>query len=123
MKPLRTLRLLALVPALLAASGAERALASAQLDRQYALERIAFLKAWDNVDGLFVPYVERAYTAYFRDGTRFQLMDAAKAADILLDSRLPYRELVDDKSILSQVAKAVKAESIIRTKVLKEGPR
>src|SRR5690606_24883542 len=65
---------------------------------------------------------ERAFSAYFKSGTRFQLMDAEKAAEVLLNSKLPYRELIEDKTILAQAARATRAESLVRTKVLKEGP-
>ncbi|MCC7440103.1 MAG: hypothetical protein IT285_00630 [Bdellovibrionales bacterium] len=108
---------------LAAIAGVGHARADATLDRKYALERISFLPSWDNVDGLFRPYVEEATAEYFKGHPRFALMDASKARDILLDSKLDYRALLDDPAVLGHAARAVRAESLVRTRVLKEGPK
>ena len=105
----------------LAASGP--AFATADLDRQYALETIGYLRSWDNVDGLFVDYVAAAYKDYFSQSSRFALQDLSMADPILLHSTIPYNKLVEDPQILGRVSRATRAQSLIRTKIYKEGPR
>ena len=100
-----------------------RAQANAETDRQFALERVGFLKSWDNVDGLFVDYVADAYRDYFSRQSRFVLQDLSKADVLLSKSKLPYNKLIEDADILGQISRATRAESIIRTKILKEGPQ
>ncbi len=97
--------------------------ANPDLDRKYALETVGFLRAWDNVDGLFGDYVARAYQAVFERSSRFRLNDLSKTDVILANAKIPYQKLIDDKDILAEVAKSTRVESIIRTKVFKEGSR
>ena len=96
---------------------------SADLDRRYALETIGFLKAWDNVDGLFEGYVEEAYKEYFKNKSRFTLEDITRGNDILSRSKLPYREIIEDDKILGRLVRKFKVESVIRTRAYKEGPQ
>ncbi|HTL11408.1 MAG TPA: hypothetical protein VL588_02905 [Bdellovibrionota bacterium] len=114
-------RLAFLLVALAFAAPALTARADASLDRKYGLERIGYLPAWDNVDQLFRPYVEEAFKEYFAQHPRFTLMDSSKARDTLLDSKLDYQQLMEDPAVLDHAARAVKAESLIRTKIYKEG--
>jgi hypothetical protein len=99
------------------------AIASVELDRQYALETIGFLRATDNVDGLFADYVDSAYKDYFSKQSRFVVQDLSKADTVLSHSKLPYWKVIQDNDVLSQVARATRSQTIIRTKVIKEGPQ
>ncbi len=95
---------------------------SADLDRQFALQTVGYLKSWDNVDGLFADYVDQAYREYFSEQVRYVLVDLGKANAVLAESKLPYSRLIEDAEILGQLARALKAESILRTRIQKEGP-
>jgi hypothetical protein len=95
--------------------------ASVDLDRQYALETIGFLRATDNVDGLFADYVENAYKDYFSKQSRFVVQDLSKQDTALSHSKIPYATLIQDQQILAQVARTSHSQTILRTKVLKEG--
>lgn len=106
-----------------AVASAPQALASAELDRQYALQTIGYLRAWDNVDGLFGDYVSAAYRDFFSQHSRFTLQDLSKADAVLGKSKIPYHKLIDDNQILGQLTRSTKSESVIRTKIYKEGPR
>ena len=101
----------------------KEARAIADLDRKYALETIGYLRSWDNVDGLFAEYVASAYKDYFSRQTRFVLNDLSKGDAILTGSKLPYVKVIEDAEILGQLTRATKTQSLIRTKVQKEGPR
>jgi len=100
---------------------AKTASASPELDHVYALETIGFLRAWDNVDGLFGDYVSNTYRDYFSHQSRFVWIDLSKADSALTKSKLPYAKVIDDTEILGQLARSLRAESVIRTKILKEG--
>ncbi|MGZ3698868.1 MAG: hypothetical protein ACXWP5_12055, partial [Bdellovibrionota bacterium] len=115
------LTLLALALIGLAIPGAAKA--SADLDRQYALEKLGYLRSWDNVDNLFADYVSNAYRDYFSHQSRFIVQDLSKADAILTNSKIPYNKVIDDADVLGQLARATRAESILRTKILKEGHR
>ncbi|MEK6579423.1 MAG: hypothetical protein AABZ55_09380 [Bdellovibrionota bacterium] len=95
--------------------------ATTELDRKFALERVGFLKSWDNVDGLFSDYVSSAYKDFFAHQSRFILQDVAKADTVLSNSKIAYQKLIDDREILTQVARATRSETLIRTRILKEG--
>lgn len=97
--------------------------ASSELDRLYAIETVGFVRAWDNMDGLFTDYVATAYREYFSKQSRFILQDLSKADALLVNSKMDYRKLVEDPKVLSQISRSMRSESIIRTKVVKEGPR
>jgi hypothetical protein len=97
--------------------------ATAELDRQFALETVGYLRAWDNVDGIFADYVANAYKEYFAKQTRFTLQDLSKGDQLLTSSKLPYNKVIEDPEILGQLARAMRSESVIRTKIYKEGPR
>jgi hypothetical protein len=88
----------------------------------YAMETIGHLKAWDNVDGLFADYVAQAYNEYFSQQTRFIAQDISKGENLLTQSKIPYVKLIEDKEVLGQLSRAMRVESLIRTKVTKEGP-
>jgi hypothetical protein len=97
--------------------------ASPELDRKYSLERVGFLRAWDNVDGLFADYVRQAYTDFFAHQSRFVLQDLSKSDEILSKSKIPYSKVIEDPAILSQLARTLRSETIIRTRIRKEGPQ
>lgn len=93
-----------------------------ELDRKYSLETIGVLRSWDNADGLFSDYVATAYKQYFSQQSRFLQVDLSKADILLGKSALPYNQLIDDKNILSQISKSMRSQTILRTKIYKEGP-
>lgn len=95
--------------------------ASAELDHRYELETVGFLKAWDNVDGIFAGYVAQAYRGYFSHQSRFILQDLSQADTILSKSTIPYSNLIDDPEILAEVARVTRSQTLIRTRIRKEG--
>jgi hypothetical protein len=97
--------------------------ASPEVDRQYSLESVGVLRPWDNVDGLFADYLRDSFKEYFAHQTRYRYQDISQADPILLKSKIPYAKLIEDPQILRQLARSMKAESLIRTKVFKEGHR
>lgn len=97
--------------------------ASNELDRMYSLERVGVLRSWDNVDGVFQDYLSRAYQAYFSKNSRFAMQDLSKADEILSKSKLAYSKLIEDPEILGQLARAARAETLLRTRVYKETGR
>lgn len=99
------------------------AYASPEMDRQYAIKTVGFLRAVDNVDGLFESYVAKAFQEYFVQNSRFTLTDLSKADDVLSGSKIPYAKLIQDNQILGKLSRVTRAESILRTKIFKEGPR
>jgi hypothetical protein len=101
---------------------AHPAVASPELDRQYALASIGILRAWDNVDGLFGDLVTKTFEEHLSTQTRFVVNDLAKAIPILQSSKLPYQKTIEDPEILAQIAKTLRLDTYLRTKVYKEGP-
>ncbi len=95
--------------------------ASADLDRQYALETVGLLKSWDNVDGLFTEYIAAAYKDYFSKPTRFAVNDLSLAESLFLHSKLSYQKIIKDSDILGQLARMTHTETLIRTEVTQEG--
>jgi hypothetical protein len=102
---------------------APSAFATTELDRQYALESVGFLPSWDNVDGLFTDYVASAYKDYFSKQSRFVVQDLSKSSDVLVHSKLGYQKAIEDKQVLSQLARSTHSQTLIRTHILKEGPQ
>lgn len=98
------------------------AMASPELDRQYALSSIGILRAWDNVDGLFGDMVTKSYTEHLAGQSRFVVQDLSKANALLSSSKLPYAKVIEDPAILGQLAKSFRLDSFLRTKAYKEGP-
>lgn len=94
--------------------------ASGDLDHYYSLESIGYLRSWDNVDGLFEQYVQEAYNDYFATESRFRAQSLSAADKILKKSQAPYKQLIQDKEILLQVARSMRVESLIRTQVQQE---
>ena len=70
--------------------------ANQELDRRYALQTVGFLRAWDNVDGLFADYVEKAYKNFFSKQSHYVLQDISRSDKILEKSDLPYSKLLND---------------------------
>lgn len=111
------------VPCQLNPFAASQAFASSEVDRKYALETVGFLRTWDNMDGLFADYVSAAYREYFTKQSRFVLQDLSKADAVLANAKIPYVKLIEDTDILGQLSRSTKSQTIIRTKVQKEGPQ
>jgi hypothetical protein len=103
--------------------GAAQGFASSDLDRKFALETIGYLRAADNVDGLFSEYVASAYKDYFAKQTRFIPMDLSQGDAVLSRSKIPYQKLIQDPDILGQLVRSTRTESILRTQIFKEGSR
>ncbi len=101
------------------------AYASADLDRRYALESIGILKPYDNLDGMLSEVVTGAFRDWLnrREQSRFVHQDLTAADGILSKSKLPYLKLIEDRDILTQISRATRTESLVRTKILREGPR
>ncbi len=97
--------------------------ASPELDRQFSLRTVGVLRSWDNVDGLFNEYVTGAFKEWLQSNSRFTFVDVTRADTLLQGSKLSYLKLLDDREVLGQVAKAIHADTLVRTKVWKEGPR
>ncbi|MBI3535502.1 MAG: hypothetical protein HY072_08490, partial [Deltaproteobacteria bacterium] len=77
-----------------------------ELDRQFAIESIGTLQAYDNVDGLFIDYVKKAQEDFFLNQSRFRFYDLTKANITLTKSKLPFFKLIDDNGILKQIVKS-----------------
>lgn len=118
---IRVVRILLASLAISTAFSYREARANMDLDRKYALESVGVLKAWDNVDGLFADYVASAYRDYFSRQSRFVLQDLSKGDNLLNNSRIPYYKLIEDPEVLGQLARSTRSQSIIRTKIRKEG--
>ena len=101
------------------------AFASPDIDRKFSLDVIGVLRASDNVDGLFGDLVRDAIIEqlYGRYPGRFTVQDLRKADEIFQASKLPYFKVIEDRSILEKLSRQFRLESLIRTRVFKEGPR
>ena len=102
-------------------SGVPNAMGSPELDRQYLLETIGFLKPTDNLDHLFSGAIVSAFKEYFEKQSQFVLTDITKAESVLLRSKTPYSQLIEDPDILKQLSRTGHLESLIRTKIKKQG--
>lgn len=100
-----------------------RAQASPEFDRRYSLQTVGALRSSDNVDGLFNDYVARALKDYFESRPRFTLQDLSTAQVALDRSGLPYSQLIDDTKVLEKLARSARSETLLRTRIFKEGPR
>lgn len=94
--------------------------ASPENDRVYQLDSLAWLKAADNVDGIFADYIDEVYTDYFKRQSRFQIRKLNGIDQILGNSSMTYIELIQNKDLIKKVAQKFKIESVIRTRVYKE---
>lgn len=117
------LRLWAPLTFCILAAAPQLARATSELDRKYAFDTIGFIRSWDNSDGLFADYVSEAYRDFFAGQNRFLLRDLSREDNVLSRSKVDYLKLIDDPKILAQVARAGKVESLIRTKIIKDGPK
>lgn len=97
------------------------AYANADLDRQYSLETIGYLQSWDNLDGLFADYVSDAFKEYFSTPSQFVVHDLSQANAVFASSKMPYKKVIMDPEILGQLAMSTRTETLIRTRVTKEG--
>ena len=97
--------------------------AKPDLDRKYRLESIGFLKAWDNVDGVFAEVIAESYKKYFNTQSRFRLRDTTKANSLISQSKLPLIKTIYDNDVLKRITRKMSLDSLIRTKVYKDGIR
>jgi hypothetical protein len=95
--------------------------ASPANDRIYALESVGWLRASDNVDGIFGSYVDDVYRSYFSKQTRFSVKPLTTINEILSQSKIPYSILIQDSDVLRKIARRAAVESVVRTRILKEG--
>gem|GEM_PF-1177070 len=116
---------LAAALSLTSALPSHEARASADLDRKYALESIGILRPYDNLDGMFADVVSSAFREWLsrREQSRFVHQDLSAADPILAGTKLPYIKVIDDKDILKQITRTTRTESLVRTRVLREGPK
>lgn len=92
-------------------------------DRKYALETIGALRAYDNIDDVFGDYIKDAYARFFERNSRFVYVSIDELDEVLKKSNLAYEKVISNNSVLEQVARSARIESLIRTKVIKEGPK
>jgi hypothetical protein len=95
--------------------------ASSDLDRLYALESVAALRSSDNSDGLFAEYVKKAMQEYFSKQTRFLYVDFSKADSAFVHTKVPYSKVIYDNDLLTTAAQSLKVQTLIRTKIVKQG--
>ena len=97
-----------------------KAQASPEYDRVYQLESVSWLKASDNVDGMFGDFIDDQYTKYFSGHDRFQVKKIDSLSGVLENSKAPYVSLIDNVEVIRKISKKLQIESLIRTKVYKE---
>ncbi|MBN22152.1 MAG: hypothetical protein CL678_12805 [Bdellovibrionaceae bacterium] len=100
----------------------KNAFSSFDLDRKHEFKTIGVLEPADNVDGLFNSYIKETVQKYFDNQSQFKVTDLSRENKILKESNLQYNKVVEDPKILKQVARAAEVETLIRTRILKEGP-
>jgi hypothetical protein len=64
-----------------------------------------------------------AYQEYFSQQNRFVINDLSKADSLLSGSKIPYHKLIQDEDVLKQIARSTRTENLIKTRIIKEGPR
>jgi hypothetical protein len=95
--------------------------ASPQNDRVYQLDTLSWLKAADNVDGIFADYLDDLYTRYFKRQSRFAVKPLVGLDAVIGKTSLTYNEIINNKDVIKKIAQKYRAESLIRTHVFKEG--
>jgi hypothetical protein len=118
-----SVRALKLSAAALLIASSLTAHASPEMDRRYSLQTVGVLRSSDNVDGLFSDYVARAIRDYFDTQPRFVLQDLASAQSLIDNSKVPYSKVIEDQKILEKLARGTRSETLLRTRIFKEGPR
>lgn len=101
--------------------GVGSAHANPDLDRRYTLESVGFLRTWDNIDGLFADYMSKAFRDFGAAQTRFRVQELQKADEILAQAKVPYQDLIRTPEILKQIATSLRVETLLRTRIWKEG--
>lgn len=104
---------------LLSLSGSARA--SPEYDRVYQFESVSWLKASDNVDGVFAEYLNEQFTQYFSGQSRFIVKPLKGMQEILDSSSAKYTDLIQQPEILRKIAQKFQVECLIRSRVYKEG--
>jgi len=94
---------------------------SPENDRIYALDTLGWLRAADNVDGIFGSYMDDIFQKYFSEQSRFDVRSLNSADSILSDSKVPYPIIIQDNEVLRRLAQKFKVESLLRTRVFREG--
>ena len=64
-----------------------------------------------------------SYENYFAKNQRFRIQNMSKANAILTGTKIGYRKIIHDDRVLERVARKMRVESILRTKIYKEGPK
>jgi hypothetical protein len=116
-----TLQKITLAFLLLIAPLASPVQASPENDRVYQLDTVSWLRASDNMDGVFGEFVEEQLQRHFSSQSRFTIKPLKGVADILETSKAKYRDLIREPEILKKIARKFSAESLLRTQVFKEG--
>ncbi len=91
------------------------------LDRQFRLETLGYLRPLDNLDGVFAESITSAFEKFFGQQNRFVLTDLRAVDSVVTRSKLPYEKVIYDAQILKQVSVTTGTESFIRTRVQKVG--
>ncbi len=97
-----------------------QAVASPEYDRVYQLESVSWLKASDNVDGMFADFLDDQYTKYFAGHDRFLVKKIDSLTTVLENSKASYSTLIENTEVIKKVSKKFQIESLIRTRVYKE---
>lgn len=95
--------------------------ASPDLDRLFTFENVGWVKPVDNIDGIFDELIKEEYSSYFQNQKRFIIKDVSGVESVLTGSSLSYSQLIYDPDILRKISRQFKVESIIRTRISKEG--
>lgn len=95
--------------------------ATYELDRQYLLDSIGYLRPMDNLDGVLNEALEDSYKHYFQNQSRFVLADLSQADRALRRSRLPYSKVIEDRDILAEVMRGTHINSLLRTRLTQQG--
>ena len=99
------------------------AFGDADLDRKFKFESIGLLRSDDNIDGLFADYTQATLQDYFSHQSRFTAQSLDRVDALLTQSKIPYSKLIYDTDILKQIAGSARVETLLRTRILKTGPR
>ncbi len=95
--------------------------ASPENDRVYQMETLGFLKASDNMDGVFTEYLDDQFNSYFSKQSRFTVKPLKGLNEVLGTPKAKYRELVEQPEILKKISQKYQVEDLLRSRVYKEG--
>jgi hypothetical protein len=95
--------------------------ASPENDRVYQFETLSWLKATDNMDGIFSEYLDEQFNHYFTKQSRFAIKPLKGLNEVLGNAKARYQELVQQAEILKKISQKYQVECLIRSRVYKEG--